>query len=53
MAFLFGCTVWFPAHEFYLKHVICLHKFTERGIHCMASCFISFVLLSASAFLAI
>ena len=26
-----------------LKRITCLHKFTERGIHCMASCFISFV----------
>ena len=34
--FLFGCTVLFP-------HTFCLHNFTELGIHCMASCFISFV----------
>ena len=40
-------------HMTYLKRVICLHKFTERGIRCMASCFISFVLLSARTFLAI
>ena len=23
-----------------LKRITCLHKFTARGIHCMASCFI-------------
>ena len=26
-----------------LKRITCLHKFTERAIHCMASGFISFV----------
>ena len=26
-----------------LKRITCLHKFTERGIYCIASCFISFV----------